>query len=65
MPDYGKMAAEAANDEMRRRAELSATWGMTRDIATWAEKVALLEERVRELSAEVTRLANELARKYE
>lgn len=65
MPDYAKMAAEAANDELRRRAELAATWGMTREIATWAEKVALLEERIRELSAEIERLANELARKYE
>ena len=53
------------NDEHRRRVELAATWGMTREIATWAEKVALLEERIRELSTEVTRLANELARKYE
>jgi hypothetical protein len=41
------------------------TWGMTRDIATWAEKVALLEERCRELSAEVARLSNELARRCE
>ncbi len=65
MPDYGKMAAEAANDELRRRAELAATWGMTREIVTWAEKVALLEERIRELSTEIERLANELARKYE
>jgi len=35
MPDYGKMAAAAANDELRRRAELAATWGMTREIVTW------------------------------
>lgn len=53
------------NEALRRQSEMEATWGMTREIATWAEKVALLEERIRELSAEVTRLANELARKYE
>lgn len=64
MGRYGDYAADA-NDKLRRQAELDATWGMTREIATWAEKVALLEERIRELSAEVTRLANELARKYE
>ena len=64
MGRYGDYAADA-NDKLRRQAELDATWGMTREIATWAEKVALLEERIRELSAEIERLANELARKYE
>lgn len=64
MGRYGDYAADA-NEALRRQSELSATWGMTREIATWAEKVALLEERIRELSSEVTRLANELARKYE
>ena len=53
------------NEALRRQTELAATWGMTREIATWAEKVALLEERIRELSTEIERLANELARKYE
>lgn len=64
MGRYGDYAADA-NEKLRRQTELEATWGMTREIATWAEKVALLEERIRELSAEVTRLADELARKYE
>lgn len=64
MGRYGDYAADA-NEKLRQQSELEATWGMTREIATWAEKVALLEERIRELSAEVTRLANELARKYE
>lgn len=64
MGRYGDYAADA-NEKLRRQAELNATWGMTREIATWAEKVALLEERIRELSAEIERLANELARKYE
>ena len=53
------------NEALRQQAELATAWGMTRDIATWAEKVALLEERIRELSTEIERLANELARKYE
>jgi hypothetical protein len=64
MGRYGDYAADA-NEKLRRQAELEATWGMTREIATWAEKVALLEERIRELSTEIERLANELARKYE
>lgn len=62
---YMEDNAKKFNEKLRRQAELEATWGMTREIATWAEKVALLEERIRELSAEVTRLADELARKYE
>lgn len=53
------------DDDVRRQFTTDLTWGMSREVATWAEKVALLEERIRELSAEVTRLANELARKYE
>ena len=57
--------AKKMNEALHRQFTTELTWGMTRDIATWAEKVALLEERIRELSAEVTRLANELARKYE
>lgn len=62
---YMEDNAKKFNEKLRRQSELEATWGMTREIATWAEKVALLEERIRELSAEVTRLADELARKYE
>ena len=57
--------AKKLNEALHRQFTTELTWSMTRDIATWAEKVALLEERIRELSAEVTRLANELARKYE
>lgn len=62
---YMEDNAKRFNEKLRRQAELNATWSMTREIATWAEKVALLEERIRELSAEIERLANELARKYE
>lgn len=62
---YMEDNAKKLNETLQRQFTTKLTWGMTRDIATWAEKVALLEERIRELSAEVTRLANELARKYE
>lgn len=62
---YMEDNAKKLNEVLQRQFTSDLTWGMTREIATWAEKVALLEERIRELSAEVTRLANELARKYE
>lgn len=62
---YMEDNAKKLNETLQRQFTSDLTWGMTREIATWAEKVALLEERIRELSAEVTRLANELARKYE
>lgn len=61
----GEDNAKKLNEALRRQFTTELTWGMSREVATWAEKVALLEERIRELSAEVTRLANELARKYE
>jgi hypothetical protein len=62
---YMEDNAKKLNEALQRQFTSDLTWGMTREIATWAEKVALLEERIRELSTEVTRLANELARKYE
>jgi hypothetical protein len=62
---YMEDEAKKLNEALQRQFTSDVTWGMTREIATWAEKVALLEERIRELSAEITRLANELARKYE
>lgn len=64
MGRYGDYADDRLPKAQRAMAD-DVTWGMTRDIATWAEKVALLEERCRELSAEVARLSNELARRSE
>jgi hypothetical protein len=63
MGDLGRPVKD--HDALYRQFTSDVTWGFTREVATWAEKVALLEERVRELSAEITRLASELARKYE
>jgi len=43
---YMEDNAKKLNEALQRQFTSDLTWGMTREIATWAEKVALLEERI-------------------